>query len=83
MAKTFGLGRGLDALIPRAVASTEVPEIPIERIARNPHQPRNRFDETETEIEDGYELAIRVWPGDETLAALVDFHGNWIDWLAA
>ena len=48
MAKTFGLGRGLDALIPRAVATTEVPEIPIERIARNPHQPRNRFDETET-----------------------------------
>ena len=47
MAKTFGLGRGLDALIPRA-ATTEVPEIPLERIARNPHQPRNRFDEAET-----------------------------------
>lgn len=47
MAKTFGLGRGLDALIPRA-ASTEIPEIPLERIARNPHQPRNRFDEAET-----------------------------------
>jgi len=47
VAKTFGLGRGLDALIPRA-ATTEVPEIPLERIARNPHQPRNRFDEAET-----------------------------------
>ena len=47
MAKTFGLGRGLDALIPRA-ATTEIPEIPLERIARNPHQPRNRFDEAET-----------------------------------
>ena len=48
MAKTFGLGRGLDALIPRAAPATDVPELPIERIARNPHQPRNRFDETET-----------------------------------
>ena len=48
MAKTFGLGRGLDALIPRAAPATEVPEIPLERIARNPHQPRNRFDEAET-----------------------------------
>jgi ParB family chromosome partitioning protein len=47
VAKTFGLGRGLDALIPRAT-TTEVPEIPLERIARNPHQPRNRFDEAET-----------------------------------
>lgn len=47
MAKTFGLGRGLDALIPRA-ATTEIPEIPLERIASNPHQPRNRFDEAET-----------------------------------
>ena len=48
MAKTFGLGRGLDALIPRAAASSDTPEIPIDRIARNPHQPRNRFDEAET-----------------------------------
>jgi hypothetical protein len=42
-----------------------------------------RHDETETGIEDGYELAIRVWPEAERLAAFVDFHGNWIDWLAA
>ncbi|MGZ6299414.1 MAG: ParB/RepB/Spo0J family partition protein [Candidatus Limnocylindria bacterium] len=48
MAKTFGLGRGLDALIPRAALTSEIPEIPLERIARNPHQPRNRFDEAET-----------------------------------
>ena len=48
MAKTFGLGRGLDALIPRAAPTTDVPEIPLERIARNPHQPRNRFDDAET-----------------------------------
>ena len=48
MAKTFGLVRGLDALIPRAAPASDIPEIPLERIARNPHQPRNRFDEAET-----------------------------------
>ena len=48
MAKTFGLGRGLDALIPRDAPSTETPEIPVDRIARNPHQPRSRFDDDET-----------------------------------
>ncbi|MEX0626720.1 MAG: ParB/RepB/Spo0J family partition protein, partial [Chloroflexota bacterium] len=48
MAKTFGLGRGLDALIPRAAPASDIPEIPLERIARNPRQPRNRFDEAET-----------------------------------
>jgi ParB family chromosome partitioning protein len=47
VAKTFGLGRGLDALIPRA-SNSDTPEIPIDRIARNPHQPRGRFDEAET-----------------------------------
>jgi ParB family transcriptional regulator, chromosome partitioning protein len=48
VAKTFGLGRGLDALIPRAAAGTDNPEIPIDRISRNPHQPRSRFDDAET-----------------------------------
>ncbi len=48
MAKTFGLGRGLDALIPRAAPASDIPEIPVDRIARNPHQPRSRFDEGET-----------------------------------
>lgn len=48
MAKTFGLGRGLDALIPREVPSSVAPEIAIDRITRNPHQPRNRFDEAAT-----------------------------------
>jgi ParB family chromosome partitioning protein len=48
VAKTFGLGRGLDALIPRAAPASDVPEIPVERIARNPHQPRNHFDDAET-----------------------------------
>ena len=48
MAKTFGLGRGLDALIPRAAPASDIPEIPVDRVARNPHQPRSRFDEGET-----------------------------------
>jgi ParB family chromosome partitioning protein len=48
VAKTFGLGRGLDALIPRAAPASDIPEIPVDRISRNPHQPRNRFDEGET-----------------------------------
>lgn len=48
MAKTFGLGRGLDALIPRDAPSSATPEIAIDRIVRNPHQPRSRFDEAET-----------------------------------
>ncbi|MEO8251321.1 MAG: ParB/RepB/Spo0J family partition protein [Chloroflexota bacterium] len=48
MAKTFGLGRGLDALIPRSAPSNETSEIPLDRIARNPHQPRRRFDDDET-----------------------------------
>jgi ParB family transcriptional regulator, chromosome partitioning protein len=48
VAKTFGLGRGLDALIPRAAPSSAVPDIPIERIARNPLQPRTHFDEADT-----------------------------------
>ena len=48
MAKTFGLGRGLDALIPHVASATDTPEIALDRIARNPHQPRRRFDEEET-----------------------------------
>jgi ParB family transcriptional regulator, chromosome partitioning protein len=48
VAKTFGLGRGLDALIPRAAPASDIPEIALERIARNPHQPRNHFDDAET-----------------------------------
>jgi len=46
VARQFGLGRGLDALIPRAAESGAL-EIPIDRIAGNPHQPRTRFDATE------------------------------------
>lgn len=39
------LGRGLAALIPQAVSSTPGPsEIPIDRIERNPYQPRSAFE---------------------------------------
>jgi ParB family chromosome partitioning protein len=47
VASRFGLGRGLEALIPRAEAEVGVIDLPLDRIARNPHQPRTRFDEEE------------------------------------
>lgn len=45
MARSFGLGRGLDALIPRTTGEPGVQEIAVDRIRRNPHQPRTRFDD--------------------------------------
>lgn len=47
MAKQFGLGRGLDALIPRGSSEGATLEIPIDRVRRNPHQPRMDFDDEE------------------------------------
>ena len=47
MASRYGLGRGLEALIPRTEAEAGVVEVPVDRIARNPHQPRARFDDDE------------------------------------
>ena len=45
MARPASLGRGLDALIPRAASTTPVPaDIPIDRIERNPYQPRTMFE---------------------------------------
>ena len=44
-----GLGRGLDALIPRGAGGTGVQEIEVERIAANPVQPRELFDEERLE----------------------------------
>ena len=29
----------------------------------------------------GYEVELRIWPEPATLAATMDFHGNWLDWL--
>ncbi len=45
MGRPFGLGRGLDALIPPAGDSGAVSRIPIDRIGRNPRQPRDTFDD--------------------------------------
>lgn len=45
MAKSFGLGRGLDALIPRGTPDSATQQVPIDRVRRNPHQPRADFDD--------------------------------------
>lgn len=44
--RSFGLGRGLDALIPGARDGGGVLQLPLDRIERNPNQPRHAFDET-------------------------------------
>ncbi|HEX8025679.1 MAG TPA: ParB/RepB/Spo0J family partition protein, partial [Candidatus Limnocylindrales bacterium] len=55
-----GLGRGLAALIPqRAPAGTGAVEIPLDRLAPNPRQPRERMDDAAL----------------ETLAASIREHG--------
>jgi ParB family chromosome partitioning protein len=43
--RAFGLGRGLDALIPSSGEERGVLEIAVDRVERNPNQPRSRFDE--------------------------------------
>ena len=40
----FGLGRGLDALIPSSRDERGVLEVPVDRVERNPNQPRTSFD---------------------------------------
>jgi ParB family chromosome partitioning protein len=46
VASRFGLGRGLEALIPRAAdAETAILQLPVDAIARNPQQPRDHFDD--------------------------------------
>ena len=48
--RSSGLGRGLASLIPQRPTAIAAPsEIPIDRIRRNPYQPRQRFDEAELE----------------------------------
>ncbi len=44
-ARAFGLGRGLDALIPASHEERGVLEVAIDRVERNPNQPRTSFDE--------------------------------------
>ncbi|HEY7464842.1 MAG TPA: ParB/RepB/Spo0J family partition protein [Candidatus Limnocylindria bacterium] len=46
MARSFGLGKGLEALIPRG-AEAPPAQVPIDRVRRNPHQPRVAFNEEE------------------------------------
>ena len=43
----FGLGRGLDALIPSTRDERGVLEVAIDRVERNPNQPRTSFDEAQ------------------------------------
>jgi ParB family chromosome partitioning protein len=43
--RTFGLGRGLDALIPSGPDEAVVLELALDRIERSPNQPRADFDE--------------------------------------
>lgn len=43
--RAFGLGRGLDALIPGARDDSAVQQLPLDRIERSPTQPRADFDE--------------------------------------
>ncbi len=45
--RPFGLGRGLDALIPGRDDDRGVLEIALHRIGNNPDQPRHSFDETQ------------------------------------
>jgi ParB family transcriptional regulator, chromosome partitioning protein len=45
--RAFGLGRGLDALIPSSRDERGVLELPLDRIERNPNQPRHAFDEAQ------------------------------------
>ena len=43
--RAFGLGRGLDALIPGTSEEVRVLELSLDRIERSPNQPRSDFDE--------------------------------------
>jgi ParB family transcriptional regulator, chromosome partitioning protein len=46
-ARAFGLGRGLDALIPSQDGDRGVLDVPLQRVSPNPDQPRTTFDETQ------------------------------------
>jgi ParB family chromosome partitioning protein len=46
-AREFGLGRGLEALIPPPEGADGGRQLPLDRIVANPHQPRARFEEDE------------------------------------
>ena len=46
-ARAFGLGRGLDALIPASREERGIIEVALDRVAANPSQPRSTFDEAQ------------------------------------
>ena len=59
--RTFGLGRGLDALIPSAGEDRGVLELDLDRIERNPDQPRTSFDEDSLgELAASFAFRVRV-----------------------
>jgi len=72
VARTFGLGRGLDALIPRGEERSGV-QLPIDRIGPNPHQPRGEINaEQVAELADSIRahgvlqpIVVRETPGGE------------------
>jgi ParB family transcriptional regulator, chromosome partitioning protein len=45
--RDFGLGRGLEALIPPPAGAEDGRQIPLDRVVANPHQPRARFEPDE------------------------------------
>lgn len=47
--RKHGLGRGLDALLPAESSSAGVLLVPVDKIGRNPRQPRTSFNEEELE----------------------------------
>ncbi len=40
-----------------------------------------RREEKEHDVDDFWELELRVWPAPARVVALVDHHGNWLDWV--
>ena len=40
-----------------------------------------RSEEQEFQDDRFWELEVRIWPAPARLVALVDHHGNWIDWV--
>ncbi len=40
-----------------------------------------RREERQLDGDDRYELELRLWPEPARLVALIDFHGNWVDWV--
>jgi hypothetical protein len=38
-------------------------------------------EEREGDDDSSWELELRLWPGPARLAARLDFHGNWVEWL--